>query len=105
MRYKIAASNKSDNWLHNSKARDELGMVYELFKPQYAGPDIYASLANMFNGMKKELKVPDCFQKMSITSFYKSRGSRSLLANDRGVFNVAKLRSILDKLIYSEIIS
>ena len=113
MRYKIASLDKSDNWspnqiekickkLHNSKARDELGLVYELFKPPYAGQDIYHSLTKMFNGMKKELRIPKFLEEMSISSFYKSKGSRSELKNDRGVFNVVKVRSILDKLIYSE---
>ena len=73
-------------------------MSYELFKPSYA--DVYTSLCKMFNWMKSELKVPDFLKRMSITSFHKSKGSKSELANDRGVFNVAKLRSILDKLIY-----
>ena len=39
---------------------------------------------------------------MSITSFYKNKGSRSSLENDRGVFNVTKLRSLLEKLIYKD---
>ena len=54
-RYLIASSRKSDDWsteqiikvcksLKNSKATDELGQVYELFKPPYAGTDVYHSL-------------------------------------------------------------
>ena len=60
MRFEIASYKQSDNWsadqvekicksLHNSKARDELGLVYELFKPPFAGQDVYQSLAKMFN--------------------------------------------------------
>ena len=55
-RYEIASSRKSDIWsteqvvkvcksLKNRKARDELGLVYELFKPPYAGNDVYLSLS------------------------------------------------------------
>ena len=95
MRYEIASQNKSANWtaaqvekvcktLHNSKARDELGLVYEMFKPPFAGQDIYHSLAKMFNGMKVALEVPSFLQEMSITSFYKLRGLKSDLSNDRG---------------------
>ena len=113
MRYEIGSLTKSGNWtsdevekvcksLHNSKARDELGLVYELFKPPYAGKDVYQSLTKMFNGMKSDLKIPNYFEEMSITSFYKNKGLRSELGNDRGVFNVVKLRSILDKLIYKD---
>ena len=113
MRYEIASFCKSDDWsadqvqsvcksLRNSKARDELGFVYELFKPTYAGEDVHLSLTKMFNAMKQQLKIPKYFEKMSITSFYKNRGSRSLLQNDRGVFNAVKLRSLLEKMIYSD---
>ena len=38
----------------------------------------------------------------NISSFYKLKGDRSDLDNDRGVFNVVKVRSILDKLIYND---
>ena len=40
---------------------------------------------------------------MSITSFFKNKGLRSELKNDRGVFGVVKLRSIFDKLIYKDV--
>ena len=38
-----------------------------------------------------------------IHSFYKKKGSKSDLNYDRGVFIVAKLRSILDRLVYNDI--
>ena len=112
-RYQISSLTKSDNWsadqvqkickgLHNSKARDALGWVYELFKPPYAGHDLYQSLTKMFNGIKEELKIPSFFEEMVITSFFKNKGLQSELKNQRGVFNVVKLRSIYDKLIYSD---
>ena len=34
---------------------------------------------------------------------YKSKGSKSLLKNERGLFNLSKLRSLLDKLIYNDV--
>ena len=77
-------------------------MVYELFKPQYAGTDLYQSLTLMFNGMKRELQIPDFFGLMSITSFHKNKGPKNDLSNDRGVFNVAKIRSVLDKVLYKD---
>ena len=49
----------------------------------------------MFNGMKKELRIPEFLEEMSISSFYKSKGARSKLKNDRGVFNVVKVRPFL----------
>ena len=112
LRYELSSKNKSEDWdnediekicnsLKNSKARDESGLVYELFKKPYAGPDIYQSLRKMFNLSKKELNIPDFFELMSITSLYKNKGSKSDLSNERGIFNLSKVRSIFDKVIYS----
>jgi hypothetical protein len=102
LRYKIASMTKSDDWkveqiekncksLKNSKARDAIGFIYELFKPPYAGPDVYESLCKLFNISKKELEIPDFFELMSITSLYKNKGLKSDLGNERGIFNVPKV--------------
>ena len=51
-RYEIASLTKTEEWkvceiekicqsLKNSKARDECGLVYELFKAPYAGSDVF----------------------------------------------------------------
>ena len=110
----ISSADKSDDWTcdqivkvckssMNGKARDQNGLVYELFKPPYAGMDVYISLTKMFNQIKEQLKVPRFFENMKITSIYKNKGSKSDLSNDRGIFNVSKLRSLLDKLIYTDV--
>jgi hypothetical protein len=85
--------------LKNRKARDELGLVHELFKPPYAGNDVYLSLSKMFSEIKHHLRIPTFFEKMLITSIYKNRGLKSDLSNERGIFKVAKLRSMLDKIL------
>ena len=90
LRYQIASLTKTENWeveklekicksLKNSKARDEAGLVYELFKPPYAGRDVYESLTKLFNLAKKELSIPEFFEQMSITSLYKNRGLKMIL--------------------------
>ena len=79
-----------------------MGMVYELFKPPYAGNDIYQSLTKMFNEIKQQLQIPTFFELMSITSIFKNKGSRSEISSERGIFNVAKLRSLLDKVVYKD---
>ena len=112
-RNKIALQRKTENWkisqilsvcekLKNSKARDRHGMVYELFKPQFAGEDLHFSLMTLFNLIKEKMIIPDFLQIMSITSFTKSRGNRNLISHERGVFNLPKLHSILNHLIYNE---
>ena len=45
------------------------------------------------------------FTSSTITSIWKKKGSQTELDNDRGIFNVMKNRSILDKLIYNKIYS
>ena len=81
--------------LKNGKARDPHGHIYEIFK--YAGKDLKVSLLKLFNLIKRKQKYPEILQPANISSFYKLKGDRSDLDNDRGVFNVVKVRSILDK--------
>ena len=57
----------------------------------------------MFNMTKKKQIYSTIFQPSNISSFYKKKGDKTDLNNDRGVFNVVKVRSILDKLIYNDI--
>ena len=40
---------------------------------------------------------------MSITSLYKNKGLKSDISNERGIFNVSKVWSIFDKVIYSDV--
>ena len=62
-------------------------------------------MLRMFNLMKKKQKYPTIFQASNISSFYKKTGDKTDMNNERGVFNVVKIRSILDKLIYNDIYS
>ena len=114
LRFEISSKMPAEDWtvnqiekicksLKNSKARDECGLVYELFKAPYAGTDIFSSLTKLFNLIQKELIIPDFFELMSITSLYKNKGVRSDISNERGIFNLPKVRSLLDKLLYSEV--
>ena len=111
LRLKYASQQISDDWkysdlekvlksLKNGKARDPHGHIYELYK--YGGKDLKHSLLNFANLIKKKQKYPEILQPSNISSFYKSKGSRSDLNNDRGVFNVVKVRSIVDKLVYND---
>ena len=49
------------------------------------------------------MKIVLFFEKMSITSLYKNKGLQSDFSNQRGIFSVSKVKSIYDKLIYSEV--
>ena len=89
--------------LKTGKARDRDDFIYELFKPDLAGEDMMLSLNHMSNGIKSNLLIPDFLHKMAITSLFKNKRSKSDFSNQRGVFNVSKVRSILDKTLYDDV--
>ena len=91
---KVLKSLKSD------KARDAHGHIYELFK--FGGQDLKHSLLTMFNLMKRKQVYPDIFLPSNISSFHKNKGRKDNLNNNRGVFNVVKIRTIFDKLILND---
>ena len=111
IRLKLARNISSRNWnmedlnkalksFKNNKARDAFGHTYVLFK--YGGTDLKISLLNLCNAVKNKHIYPEIFQPSNISSIYKRKGEKNDLNNDRGIFNVVKIRSILDKLVYNE---
>ena len=111
LRYEACKSRKTQGWtrenldkvlksMKNNKARDAHCHVYEIFKN--GGDDLKGSLVKMFNLVKDKQIYPEIFKPANITSLYKKRGEKADLNNDRGVFNVVKIRSLLDKLIYND---
>ena len=89
--------------LKNGKSADALGYSNELFKPDNIGNDLFESLLVIVNRTKDNVDVPRPFRITSITSIYKQKGDKSDLKNDRGIFNVTKFWSIIDKLLYNDI--
>ena len=79
-----------------------MGLIFELFRPEVAGTDLFQSLLLLCNKVKEECEMPIFLQLTNISSIFKNRGSRMELDNDRGVFNVMTVRSIIDNLIYND---
>jgi hypothetical protein len=111
LRLNLCSKNQSEEWkmsdlekvlknLKNNKARDSHGHIYELFK--HGGRDLKLSLLKMFNLTKSLQVYPEIFQPSNISSIYKLKVIKDVLNSDRGVFNVVKLRSILDRLSYND---
>ena len=111
LRMDICKDKKSRKWtlddlenvfktLKNNKARDAHGHTYKLFK--HGGADLKSSLVKLLNLVKEKQIYPTMFQPANITSLYKKRGEKSNMDNERGIFNVVKVRSILDRLVYNE---
>ena len=82
------------------KARDPHGWINELFRYEAAGNNLKLSLLHMFNGMKKTNEIPEFVRLADISTIYKGKGPKNELINERGIFVVTILRSILMKLIY-----
>ena len=112
-RLEYAKLNKTKLWtpddilkvlkkLKNNKTSDAMNIVNELVKPDVAGKDLTQSLIAMMNQVKIKLSVPDQMKKELVYSIYKNKGKKDDLNNDRGIFILQVIRSIIDKLIYED---
>ena len=89
--------------LKKSKSADPHGLIYELFRPETIGSDLFTSLLMFCNSVKEQLVIPNFLTFTDVTSIYKQKGDRSDLENDRGLFGVSKIRSIIEKLVYQDV--
>ena len=87
--------------LKNDKSRDSLGYINEIFKPETIGIDLKTSLLDMFNLIKKKKLIPKFMNFANITTVPK-KGSKLVLENERGIFRVPVIRSILMRMIYDQ---
>ena len=88
--------------LKRNKSADSQGLIYELFRPEIVGKELLQSLLILCNNVKSQLLVPSFLTFTDITSIYKQKGERCDLDNERGIFGVSKIRSIIDKLVYQD---
>ena len=113
IRLKLAEAKMSDLWnmndleqavkaLKNNKSRDPNGWINELFMDGIAGNNLKLSLLHIFNKIKEENKIPGFIRRADVSTIYKGKGSKKELVNERGIFVVSILRSILMRLIYSD---
>ena len=110
MKMILASCNKTPEWtpkdldnalakLKNNKSRDFEGFCNEIFKENVIGTDLKKSLLLMFKKLKNHNQIPKFFNCANITTVPK-KGSRLILTNERGIFRVSVIRSILMNLIY-----
>ena len=111
LKMKLAQSKISPDWnmsdleralkdLKKNKCRDPEGFINEIFKLEVIGENLKQSLLMMYNKLKAAQLISLFMNYSNITTVPK-RGSRLLLANERGIFRVAVLRYILMRLIYN----
>ena len=114
LRMTVSKEIKSEDWSENDlmkvlktlkkqKSADSDGLVYELFRPEVIGYNLFLSLLMLCNKVKSELSIPSFLTNTSITSLFKNKGNKNDLENDRGIFGVSKIRSIIEKLIHEDI--
>ena len=110
LKLKLATAAESPDWtienldqvlarLKNNKSRDHDGYINEIFKKDVIGNDLKNSMVIMFNKLKKKKMIALFMNFANITTVPK-RGSRLILKNERGIFRVNIVRSILMGLIY-----
>lgn len=108
---KMARNKESPEWtmkdleialanLKNNKSRDFEGLSNEIFKNNI-GIDLKKSLLIMFNKIKTQKFIPTFMNCANITTVPK-KGSQIELRNERGIFRVSVIRSILMNLIYEQ---
>ena len=113
MRLEVSKNVKTEKWtpenllnvlkgLKKNKSADPNGLIYELFRPEIIGTDLFASLLMLCNNVKDQLLIPQFMTLTDITSIYKQKGEKSDLENDRGLFGASKVRSIIEKLVIQD---
>ena len=85
--------------LESDKSRDPDGFANEIFK--VAGEDLNEAVLRLMNIMKERQEYPKVLENYNITTLHKKH-SKKKFKNYRGVFRVAVLRHILDKLMYND---
>ena len=106
--------NKSQPWtmdqlervlgkLKKGKATDPAGLVNELFMLENIGCNLKESLLCLVNKIKDTHQEPDFMKLANITSFWKGKGTKDDIDNERGVFILQAVRMIKDRLIYNDI--
>ena len=111
LKMKLAERRESPDWtmndldkalgkLKNNKSRDFEGYINEIFKKNVIGSDLKKSLLIMFNKLRRNKLIVEFMNWANVTTVPK-RGSRVELKNERGIFRVSVIRSILMGLIYN----
>ena len=89
--------------LKRKKATDPVGLVNELFLLDNIGDDLKKSLLMLLNKIKDQLQEPDFMNLANITSFWKGKGAKDDIENERGIFILNVIRMIKDRMIHNDI--
>ena len=88
--------------MKEGEARDPLNLVNEILRPDVAGTDLQLALLKIANKVNEEQNFPKLLKYTDITSVFKGKGSKVDMDNQRGLFSMVTIRTIIDKLIYQD---
>ena len=91
--------------LKSNQSRDANDLVNELFQIENIGNDLKESILLLCNQIKTEIHLPSSLRDAFISSIPKNQKNPLQLENQRGIFLVNKVKSILVKLIYNSTIA
>ena len=86
--------------IQTNKAWDSEGLSRIIFKNSIIGSNLKESILILFNKLKIEGTIPEFLRKAFVSTFPK-KGKKILLKNERGIFIVSSVRSILMRLIFN----
>ena len=106
-----AKKKKSPDWTMNdldkvlkdinrNKSRDPDGINRSIFHLDTIGVNLKDSLLILFNKIKSEGQVPKFMKKAHISTIPKT-GSKFVLRNERGIFVLSAVRTLLMRLLYN----
>ena len=107
---KEAKLNKTPDWnmsqleavlkkVGRNKAQDPDGFNRSIFHIKCIGINLKESLLVLFNTIKNKGEVPS-FMKTAVISIIPKKGSKFLLRNERGIFVLSAVRTLLMRLLY-----
>ena len=88
--------------LKKGKSRDPKDHYNEIFHSDTAGNYLQNGIIVIMNKIKDQGIYPQELQSCNISPIY-NKGKRNIFDNYRGIFRLTILRSILDRLIYSDV--
>ena len=88
--------------LKKRKAKDLLNLVNDIFMPEVVGCDLQLFLLKIANKVKQEQKFPELLKHTYVTSVYKGKGKKADIDNQRGLFSLVTIRTVIDKIIYQD---
>ena len=87
--------------LHKGKAPNDDKFTNDLI--QATGTGFRQDLLNFYNYLKHMVDIPKLWEDVLITTIYKGKGSKKELVNHRGIFLIATLCKIFERLIKKRI--